>query len=381
MQDNHLAAQPYYRTRVKYLQRVDMALLQIAVILTGAFVCVLTDSCSGRCGQGVNAAYSCQCNSACTRYGDCCSDYSAVCLGATCSDRCGQSADMTRPCQCNLPCLTYNDCCDDYQALCVDGISSGGGGSPTDPLSAVMNDIWDSDTNRLTSSEVVINTAGNKLFTSVTEDKFSLPTFQAFINLLNNYERKIGVAEILLENSYQEIETFLDAVLATETMAIANVYLLSNGKVGTSPTAFRDTLKELWFNLYSRSSSQSFDDSSGFEHVMVGELKGSTVSGFHSWIQFYLEEKAGSLTYTSMASQAEPNMKGAAFTWYGGSKSKGSFFLGTSPEFDMALYSICALMYPNARCNFTLKGNSVSVQTWDIGHKPGSQIGSAYPAI
>lgn len=402
-----------------YLPKGKMAGLKVVVILlAGFFANIHADSCVGRCGQGVNQAYSCQCNSACTNYGDCCLDYSAVCLGATCSGRCGQSADFNFPCQCNSPCLTYNDCCSDYNALCVAGtcsgrcdqpadqsnncqcdpscetyndccpdysstcVDGGGGGSgPTDPLSAVMEDIWDSDTNRFTSAEIVLNTAGNRLFTSVNEAKFSLPTFKAFISLLDNYERNIGVAELLLENSLQEIEAFLDAVLATEAMTLANAFLASNGKVGSSQTAFRDALKELWFNLYPRSSSQNFDDSSGFEHVMVGELKGSSVSGFHSWIQFYLQEKVGSLSYTTMASQAEPNMKGAAFTWYGGTKSKGSFFLGTSPEFDMAVYSICALMHPNARCNFSLKGNSVSIQTWDIGHKAGSQIGSAYPAI
>ena len=64
-------------------------------------------------------------------------------------------------------------------------------------------------------------------------------------------------------------------------------------------------MKELWFNLYPRSSSSNIYDSSGFEHVMVGELKGTKVSGFHSWLQFYLEERAGNLRFTSMVSSAE----------------------------------------------------------------------------
>ena len=40
-------------------------------------------------------------------------------------------------------------------------------------------------------------------------------------------------------------------------------------------------------------------DSSGFEHVFVGESqkKKANVAGFHNWIQFYLQEKKGLLDY------------------------------------------------------------------------------------
>ena len=39
-------------------------------------------------------------------------------------------------------------------------------------------------------------------------------------------------------------------------------------------------------------------DSSAFEHVFVGETRGAKdVIGFHNWIQFYLQEKAGNVDY------------------------------------------------------------------------------------
>ena len=38
-------------------------------------------------------------------------------------------------------------------------------------------------------------------------------------------------------------------------------------------------------------------DSSGFEHVFVGETRQQDVIGFHNWLQFYLQEKRGHIDY------------------------------------------------------------------------------------
>lgn len=86
--------------------------------------------------------------------------------------------------------------------------------------------------------------------------------------------------------------------------AYKTIFLFVIGHV-TGEADFKDVLKELWFNLYPRSSSSGTAvDSSGFEHAMVGETRG-TVSGFHSWIQFYLEEKKGNLDYQGWVSKAD----------------------------------------------------------------------------
>lgn len=61
---------------------------------------------------------------------------------------------------------------------------------------------------------------------------------------------------------------------------------------------FKGKLYDLWFKLYRRTRGSRALDSSGFEHVFVGETRGKKeVIGFHNWIQFYLQEKAGNVDY------------------------------------------------------------------------------------
>ncbi|XP_071106086.1 uridylate-specific endoribonuclease-like [Haliotis cracherodii] len=341
------------------------------------------ESCEGKCGQALDPTLPCQCNSQCITFGDCCDDYQSVCVAATCSGRCNAGVDNSKPCQCNSACVSYGDCCPDYDSLCAGGDAGG------ETLSSVADQLWNLDVNRVSVTDYNVNyqgqvssgntgdSAAEPFFSYVNEAIFtSRPTFALLLPLLDNYNPNIGQSESLTSAQWAEINSFLDAVLATSVMQKAYNYLLNEGKT-TGEADFRDVLKELWFNLYQRSSSGP-TDSSGFEHVIVGEYKNG-VSGFHSWVQYYQEEKANNIDYQGYVSRANPEIVGAQFIWNGRRKAKGSFFVATSPEFDMAIYSICALVRPNAVCSFNMDGHSIRIQTWDVAHKSGSQIASAYP--
>merc|ERR1719505_494212 len=66
------------------------------------------------------------------------------------------------------------------------------------------------------------------------------------------------------------------------------------------------------------------------------------VIGFHNWIQFYLQEKAGAVDYKGfMSSDRNPHLMTIQFAWRGETKPKGSMLIGTSPEFELALYTVC----------------------------------------
>lgn len=83
-----------------------------------------------------------------------------------------------------------------------------------------------------------------------------------------------------------------------QVMRRAHQYLVSKGKASQDIRKFKSELYDLWFKLYRRTRGSRALDSSGFEHVFVGETRGKTeVLGFHNWIQFYLQEKAGNVDY------------------------------------------------------------------------------------
>ena len=78
----------------------------------------------------------------------------------------------------------------------------------------------------------------------------------------------------------------------------AHKYLVEKHKSPSDVRAFRQQLYDLWFKLYRRTRGCRDLDSSAFEHVFVGETRGGKeVLGFHNWVQFYLQEKAGNVDY------------------------------------------------------------------------------------
>ena len=74
----------------------------------------------------------------------------------------------------------------------------------------------------------------------------------------------------------------------------------------------------------------------------------------------------------------QPDLVAVNYDWSGRHKALGSFFVGTSPEFDLALFTLCAVMRQGA---VRLQGSSLHIQTWDVEHVSGLQIASAYPSF
>ncbi|RZF42309.1 hypothetical protein LSTR_LSTR003927 [Laodelphax striatellus] len=67
------------------------------------------------------------------------------------------------------------------------------------------------------------------------------------------------------------------------------------------------------------------------------------------------------------------------FKWNDKMKKVGSFFIGTSPEFEVALYSVCFILRNNKKCQIRLNGSKLFVKTYSICNKDSKRVvGSVY---
>ncbi|GAA6068815.1 uridylate-specific endoribonuclease B [Tachysurus ichikawai] len=66
------------------------------------------------------------------------------------------------------------------------------------------------------------------------------------------------------------------------------------------------------------------------------------------------------------------------FIWKNGMKPKGSIFLGVSPEFEFALYTLCFITSPNERVRVSFSLYDVEIVCHHYNQK---HIGTTYPVL
>ncbi|KAK3799568.1 hypothetical protein RRG08_009394 [Elysia crispata] len=253
-------------------------------------------------------------------------------------------------------------------------------------LSKVVQDLWDSDLYRLPMDAVQVNRqdqleeldkiedkSPEKLFTYVNESLLTSPVYVTFKALLDNYDPYSNQPELQIPQELAEEDLFLDAILATPTLQILYSYLSCKGKV-QDVSDFRELLRSYWFDLYPRNGKSYVLDSSGLEH-MVGEFESSiSVNGMHNWLSFYEKEKKEKINYYGHTCSVQPHTACPAFEWQQRIKRKASFFLRSSPAYDIAIYSLCFTLFRNENCPVQIDGESVTVKT----HAKGGHIAEVY---
>ena len=211
-----------------------------------------------------------------------------------------------------------------------------------------------------------LDLAPDPLFYRVNETKLqTIPTYISLIKLLDNYSFDHQKSEIVTKPKKIEIEEFIQDIFQTNPIKLAQAYINQELKIKLSTLEFRQQLKTIWFDLYTNYfGNQLVKDASGFEHIFVGEGKydldentDHRISGYHSWVKFYLDEKQQRANYLGhnyelqgnvgvdnpyvvtlqMLLKDENSEKKRSPNLF---KKKGCFFVGTSPECDIAMGTV-----------------------------------------
>ncbi|ESO92350.1 hypothetical protein LOTGIDRAFT_216792 [Lottia gigantea] len=271
--------------------------------------------------------------------------------------------------------------------------------NPDPELSEILTKLWEMDENKCyPGKDYEIELQGFVKSTRDTsrdfsrenliqnldeEDIFSRPTYKAFRALLDNYEMDCSEQENITWEEKQENYEFLNAILDTDVMKTAHQYLVEKGKASSDVGDFKKKLHDIWFRMFRRRGCRG-NDSSSFEHVFVGEGREDSMIGLHNWIQFYLQEKAGHINYNgyfrreTVKDDEYPRLIALQFT-YKGEKAKPmcSCFLGTSPEFEIAAYTVGLLMGYNGTTDCQIGEYETEVTIYSFGgyHK---KLSTAY---
>ncbi|VDL61174.1 unnamed protein product [Hymenolepis diminuta] len=234
----------------------------------------------------------------------------------------------------------------------------------------LINKLWDLDENRFELGKDIIldeqahverqpeDKATRPLFIYVNQSRlYHSPTYKAFIDLMKFYDPDILKVDPSGPEKTQAQVAFLDAIMETKVMEAVQTYLVEKNLVSSDKNVFKELIGNIWFAPYMRKKRLS---SSAFEHVFLGEGHGSRAMGLHYWLPLYLHEHDETLNYY------------VAFMWRGNlMKDFGTFIFGSSPEFEMGVYTAAFLtmnsIWPNGyrfALPIKIKNTKLSVQCY-----------------
>ncbi|XP_045160640.1 poly(U)-specific endoribonuclease-B-like [Mercenaria mercenaria] len=274
------------------------------------------------------------------------------------------------------------------------------GFQPDEELSEILTKLWNLDDNkcypdkdftidlqRYVSYHRREDQSSEPLFQWLDESVFERETYRTFRALLNNYEMQCGEAEVVTREEIMENREFINAIMETEVMKECHRYLIKEGKAPEDVGKFKCQVYNLWFMLIRRTKGDRDQDSSSFEHVFVGEYRNKEFIGLHNWIQIYLLEKAGKIDYhgylkrDTIKQDQFPRLLALQFTYHDEEdgpmeKPVCSTFLGTSPEFEIAAYTLC-FFHKQGKIDVQLDEYEVEMACLPLGK---NHVGTAYIA-
>jgi hypothetical protein len=178
-------------------------------------------------------------------------------------------------------------------------------------MADIYQQIWDADQEgngirAITSAQkeekadpehgyVIVDSAVNtgpehRLLKEVIIPNRKMETYELCKRLFNNYTLDQTKSELNTPEEDAEVFELLRTIINSKPMKVARQYVSEQTGEVYDELRWSKVLMDIWFHRYKEVNNL---DLSGFEHVIVGEQKEGTVSGYHFWYKYYLDDGAG----------------------------------------------------------------------------------------
>ncbi|KYQ56334.1 Glyoxalase domain-containing protein 4 [Trachymyrmex zeteki] len=210
----------------------------------------------------------------------------------------------------------------------------------------------------------------------VQEETYDYPTILAIRALYDNYEHNSIVKETRTAEKRKREDFLLDMFVNTNVMARALRWLSDRGFIDPDDFERKDTLRRIWFNMFNGATS-------GFERVFTSEKYGTELLGVQDWIYFNYQESKNRIDYMGyvdiMKLGDRASLVKLNFQMDGIIRPNATIFVGTFPELEMALYTICFYTRPNNLCPVSLGGKKFNIFTHSFRYYGQDVIDLALP--
>uniref|UniRef100_A0AC35UHW8 Endoribonuclease n=1 Tax=Rhabditophanes sp. KR3021 TaxID=114890 RepID=A0AC35UHW8_9BILA len=234
-----------------------------------------------------------------------------------------------------------------------------------------------------TTTRDVFDNAKLPLFKNVNQNLLRRKSYASLIKLMDNYEADVASVETSTPEEEREISEFLLNVFKSPLSNYLYEFLQrKNHPYAVDKKTYAKWMRQLWFGTYSRARGVQ-NSSSGFEHVFIGEIKNEVI-GMHNWLRFYILEKNSTMDkfdYKGFLVKRFNLLAAVKYSWLSQYKKSGSFLIGSSPEFDFSLYTLCFLSRRGmSTCNIEIDNCPLSITSYDMIQNGKVFIGTMFPS-
>ncbi|XP_045778575.1 endoribonuclease CG2145-like isoform X1 [Maniola jurtina] len=220
---------------------------------------------------------------------------------------------------------------------------------------------------------------------TVPDNVWNGPTIRPMVALFDNYHKNVIRPEFVTPNEETEVITYINTILATGPIRSLMTFLVSKGLTQMNEYNEQvELLKKIWFTKYARHWTSLCKCSCAFENVFMAELKSNDVLGLHSWLFFAKREQDRKANYLGYIDKLDLSGKGLILKQHSilsdtKDAPEVNMFVGTSPELETALYTLCFMARPDRPCKLRYNNVPFTIQTKTVKADNIPVIDTAYP--